>query len=149
MSYAEHIKATLRPLHIYELDVGLGCNELEAEGAALDEIFDSLISCESDMLPQTASETGLARLEELLPFKPAAGSLTERRSAVAALLTPNGGCSIKALNQSLAGCGAAATVEEGEEPEQVIVSIAAETGLEELKSRIEQIIPCHLEIVYE
>lgn len=149
MSYAEHIKATLRPLHIYELDVGLGSDELEAEGTALDEVFDSLVSCESDMLPQTASEAGLSRLEELLPFKPAAGSLTERRNAVAALMSLNGECSVEALNRSLAGCGAAATVKEGEEPEQVIVSIAAETGLEELKSRIEQIIPCHLEIVYE
>lgn len=149
MSYEEHLKATLRPLHIYELDSDIGSCELEAEGATLDAIFERLISCESDMLPQTAGEEGLARLEELLPFRPAAGSLEERRKAVAALMSINGECSLSALNRSLSGCGAEASVEEGDATEEVIVSISATEGLNELKERIEQIIPCHLEIVYQ
>lgn len=148
MGYAEYLKSTLRPLHIYDLDNGAGADELAAEGAALDDIFDCLNDAESNMLPQTADAAGLERLEELLPFAPVCSSLAERRAAVAALMFADGGCTLDAINRCLAGCGVEAVASETATPQKICVSIGQTDKLDEVKKRVEQIIPCHLEIEY-
>ena len=151
--YGEFLKKLLRPMRIYEVDTGIGAAELEALGQGLDGVYSALEDTEREAVVTTARETGLEKYEALLPYRPAAPSLAERRAAIAALLTISGeSFTEKALNAALSGCGITATVEETDAPMTVRIrfpgTMGVPEGIEELKERIEMLLPCHLAVDY-
>ena len=153
MDYAYELKNLLRPLGIYDLDSGAGASELECIGGELDRIFSMLETAEQNANPLTAAVSGLQPWEALLPFAPASLTANDRRQAIAALLRIDG-CSFTpdGLNRTIAGCGIRAVVRETAVPMTVEVSFPENRGVpegfEELKVRLEQILPCHLEVEY-
>lgn len=154
MGYCEHLKKTLQPLQIYELDTGIGATELEVEGAAMDGIEAILSDTLRNMLPATADESGFEFWKKLFPFLPASGSLEDRREALVTLL--NIGqceCSDQGLNFVLGACGLPANVSETSTKELLKVTILddelSDSELQKVKDCVEAILPCHLEISYE
>ena len=154
MDYAKELRELLRPLGLYQVDAGISGAELGSIGAELDMVWAALERAEQDANPLTATEDGLARWEALLPFVPASRSAAERRRAVAALLRIDGaGFTAAAINGTLAGCGIPAAVRESGAAQTVEVVFPGTRGVPEgfepgLRQRIEQILPCHLEIRY-
>ena len=153
MNYAEELRELLRPLKLYDVDGGLGGAELSAEGAALGGVYASLLETETEFSPATASGYGLDRWEALLPFIPAYRTAADRRRAISALLRIDGASfTPDAINDTIAGCGIRAVVTEAETPMTVTVSFPYNRGepddLEDLRVRIEQILPCHLNVEY-
>lgn len=151
MGYVEYLKDVLRPLHIYDLDSGTGADEITVLGTALNSVYSELETTLREMIPLTAQSYGLDRYESMLPYIPACERAEDRGQAIAALSSVSG-FSIDAINQSVRGCGIEATVKEYG-TETVIVSFKNENlSAEEsakIEERIEQIIPCHLAIIYE
>ena len=153
MDYAEELRTLLRPLGIYDVDSGIGGAELTAVGDALTDLWSQLETAEREALPVTAENTGLAAWESLLPFTPNWLTLADRRRAVSALLRIDGmSFTSTALNATIAGCGIRALVEEADTPMTVTVSFPYNRGepddFQHLRWRIEQILPCHLDVVY-
>ena len=154
MSYGEYLKNTLRPLGIYELDTGIGAAELEIEGAAFDEIDGVLSDTLRNMLPLTADENGIERWSALLPYKPRGADLDAQRGSLMELIrSRENECSDQALNHVLENCCILAEVSETNVSETVkvtIYEIHLEDGEDErIKKQIEDILPCHLDIVYD
>ena len=151
MSYIEYLKDVLRPLHIYDLDNGYGADEIFVLGTALDDIFDALETTLREMSPLTAEGLGLESYKNILPDENMFESIEDRRAAIAALSTVSG-FSLADLNSNLSRSGINATVSEYGQ-ETVCVSISAEGHsddyVEAIKQCIEQLVPCHLSIVYE
>ena len=153
MGYAGHMKELLRPLGIYRLDGGYSGSELDVEGAELDAFSASADSALDEMLLATAEGDGLAAWEELFPYRPLRTDTEGRRAAVAALMRIDGSSfTPEALNGTLAGSGFSAVAEEGAEPMTVIVRFTDVRGkppeFDELHRRIEDILPCHLNVEY-
>ena len=153
MDYAEELRGLLRPLGIYDVESGIGGAELGAIGRELTAVWDALETAEREATPLTAEDSGLAAWEALFPFVPRWQTTEDRRRAIAALLRIDGtGFTPAQLNAALAGCGIRAHVEESEEPMTVLVSFPDCRGepedFELLRWRIEQILPCHLDMVY-
>lgn len=152
MGYYEHLKELLSPLGLYKLDSGAGMAELRAVGAALDGVYDALEELEREALPTRAAGYGLEAYEELMPFAPLAADSSGRGEALAALMRIDGmGFTPGALRSSIAGCGIGAEISESG-PETLLVTIVNTRGVPEdfslVKERIEQILPCHLEVEY-
>ena len=153
MGYFEHLKDLLRPLRLYDLDSGAGRAELKAIGNALDRAYESLENLEKEAIPVSASHYGLESYEKLMPFVPAYSLVSERRAAICALMRIDGmGFTLKALNSTAAGCGIGVLIEESDKPMTVRVNIINTRGVPEdfsaLQERIEQILPCHLDVEY-
>lgn len=153
MGYADYLKDLLRPLRLYELDSGDGCAELEAEGEQLDGVCAHLDAALREGMLALAQDTGLGAYEEILPFVPSYLTAQDRRRAIGALLRIDmRSFTVKALNDTIAGCGIRAVVEEAEAKQTVRVSFpynrGVPEGIEQLQSRIEQILPCHLGVEY-
>lgn len=153
MGYAEYLKNLLRPMRLYELEEGDGCAELEGEGAQLDGICSCLDRTLREGVTATAEAEGLSAYEEILPFVPSYITAEDRLRAIAALLRIDmQSFTIAALNDTIAGCGIRARVEEADEPQTVIVSFPYNRGMpddfEPLMERIERILPCHLGVEY-
>lgn len=151
--YSDHIKQLLEPLGVYDLAIGAGAAEIDVIGEQLDAVFDrmEIMACEA-VIP-TAGGFGLTSYEELLPYRPAYLTLDDRRRALLALLRIREGCFTKKLLQdTISGCGIAATIEEGAEALTAVISFPQNRGIpdgfELLKSRIENIVPCHLSVSY-
>lgn len=143
----------LQPLGLYDLEYGAGAEELRVVGAMLDEIAAMLEEAEAEASVLSASGEGLAAFERLLPYVPACTALEDRRASLAALLRIDGrSFTLDALRATLSGCGIAASVGEGDISNCVEVSFPGTMGepeqFEELCARIEQILPCHLEVRY-
>ena len=91
--------------------------------------------------------------EKILPYIPAYANTDDRRRAILALARIDE-CSFteKALNDALAGCGINAAVKEVEGERRVIVWFPENRGIPDnigaLKPRIEEVLPCHIEIIY-
>ena len=155
MGYATYLKELLRPLRLYELDSGDGAVELECEGEQLDTIFTALETAQRESIVASAEDTGLSAYEEILPFVPAYVTDKDRRRAIEALLRIDSrSFTLKAINDTAAGCGIRALVEEEKNtPLTVRVSFPYNRGVPEdfepLQKRIEEILPCHLGVVYE
>lgn len=152
-SYYEYLKKLLSPLGLYDLEAGYGAQELKLIGSRLDEVFKSLEENQREGLVTTAEDFSLDEYEALLPYRPAASNTEYRRDAIAALLRIDGrSFTVAALNDTIRGCGVKATVRESPVPQTVQVCFPEIIGLpdnfESLSSRIEQILPCHLEIIY-
>ncbi|MCD7903288.1 MAG: DUF2313 domain-containing protein [Oscillospiraceae bacterium] len=153
MDYAKELRELLRPLGIYDVDGGVSSAELSAIGAQMTAIWEALTDAEAEMQPLTACGSGLASWEALLPFVPAFVTTEGRRQAIAALLRiDSASFTVAAINDTIAGCGIPAVVEEAETAMTVYVSFPGQRGepdrLEALQARIAQIIPCHLAIEY-
>lgn len=151
MSYTEYLKDVLRPLHIYDLDNGYGADELYVLGTALDAVFDSLEETLREMSPLAAEDYGLECYKNILPDENMFENAEDRRAAIAVLSTVSG-LSLAELNGNLSRCGINASVSESG-TETVCVSISAEGRSDDyvdaVKQCIEQLLPCHLNIVYE
>lgn len=153
MRYTDYLKELLRPLRLYVLDTGYGAEELKQEGRGLDQCYDALSQLEIEAFLNTASEYGLLAYETLLPYRPTSETLEDRRNAIIALLRINDSSfTIDALNDTLKGCGIQAIVREGSAAMTVEIFFPGVQGIpdhiEEIKKRIEQILPCHLGVIY-
>ena len=153
MDYAEELRELLRPLGIYDVDSGISGAELGAVGGELTDIWTALEAAECEALPVTAESAGLSAWEALLPFVPHWLTTADRRRAISALLQIDGASfTAAALNKTVAGCGIRAVVEETNVPMTVQVSFPYNRGVpddfDELRWRIEQILPCHLNVTY-
>ena len=153
MAYYEYLRGILEPLGIYDLDSGVGGAELRALGAELDEILEMFEHFGREILPLTAEDFGMEGLEELFPYRPSFISLDDRRRAITALLRIRNGCfSVDALCDTLSGCGIDARVAESGLPMTVDVFFPSNRGvpegIENIKQRIERILPCHLAVRY-
>lgn len=153
MGYANYLKDLLRPLRLYELDRGPGAAELNAIGSEMDELAAALDSAMAEALPPTATESGLAAYESILPYRPCWPTLDDRRRAVSALLGIDGSSfTLAAVNATLHGCGIRAEAEETGSPSLLRVAFPGNRGMPpdfaELCARIEAILPCHLDVVY-
>ena len=154
MGYATYLKELLRPLRLYELDSGDGAAELECEGEQLDAVFEALQTAQRESIVASAEDTGLSAYEKILPFVPAYVTDRDRRRAIEALLRIDSrSFTPAAINDAITGCGIRALVEETDTPQTVRVSFPYNRGvpedLAELRKRIEEILPCHLGVVYE
>ncbi len=153
MGYAEYLKDLLRPLRLYELDSGAGCAELDSAGAALDGVYAGLERVLDEGIVASARDAGLGAYEEILPFVPSYVTAEDRRRAVEALLRIDmRSFTCDDLNGTISGCGIRAQVEETGTAQTVRVSFpfnrGVPEGFDELRSRIEQILPCHLGVEY-
>ncbi|MDR0951461.1 MAG: YmfQ family protein [Oscillospiraceae bacterium] len=153
MAYFEYLKELLAPTGLYELELGVGAAELMALGQQLDLIFESLEEFNLEKLPTTAQGYGLASIEQLLPSVPLYDTPEDRRRALAAMLRIRGGYfSLQALRDTLIGCGVDTIVNESETPMSVEVSFPGTRGvpdeIEGLRQKVEQILPCHLAVIY-
>lgn len=153
MGQAEYLKRLLAPLRVYALETGFGAAELEVLGEALDKAEAAGELLERELSPATAENWGLDRWEALLPYRPAAESAADRRAAILALLAiRRDAYTPAALSAAVSGCGLQAQVQEGADKKTVQVSFPGVRGIPEniaaLKTRIEAILPCHLEIEY-
>lgn len=154
MSRAEELVALLRPLGVYSFQEGsFSLGELEALGAALDELARRQEQQQRESLVMTAEGEGLARMEALFRTGGRAGTTEGRRAAIAGFLRIGGDSFTgEALNRCLCACGADCRVEETGEVNRVRVSFPAVMGVpegfERMRGIIEDILPCQLEIQY-
>ena len=153
MGYADYLKDLLRPLRLYELDSGAGGAELECEGAALDAVCAELERVLGEGIVASARDAGLSAYEGILPFVPSYVTAEDRRRAVEALLRIDmRSFTCADLNGTISGCGIRAHVEETGTSQTVLVSFpfnrGVPDGFDELRRRIEQILPCHLGVEY-
>ena len=153
MGYYEYLCGLLEPLGIYDLDYGAGGAELRALGLEFDRIFETLEHFGREILPVTAENFGLERLEELFPYRPSYITPDDRRRSIMALLRiRNGYFTVDALCDTLSGCGIDAQVAESGLPMTVDVFFPSNRGvpegIERIKQKIEQILPCHLAVRY-
>ncbi|MDO4749584.1 MAG: DUF2313 domain-containing protein [Eubacteriales bacterium] len=153
MNYADFLRDLLAPLRLYDLSAGIGAAELDAAGGAMDEMFRELLRQEQEACPAAALDYGLTRYEELLPYTPAYLTLDDRRRALIALLRIDD-CSFTPadLQNTIAGCGLSAVIRETGTHFTVEVSFPLNRGIPEnfprIRERIEQILPCHLDVQY-
>ena len=153
MAYAQFLKEKFLPLGVYELAAGISAAEIFAVGAELDRVSAEIFETEREMLLATALDFGFRAYEEILPYAPSHLTAEGRRQAICSLLRIDGASfTPRALNDAISGCGIYAEVMEAPEPQTVFVSFPENRGVPEnfelLKAKIEQILPCHLEIFY-
>ena len=152
MSCAENLKNLLRPLGVYDLEGTVNAASLEAKGAALDavaEIFEEL-ERESDLT--RAESWGLERWRQLFGLLPAADEAGQLRESIRALLRIGADhATLKAIRDTLSGCGLRVNVEESATG-TVAVSFPGVAGIpdhfEALKVNIEEILPAHVGVEY-
>ena len=153
MSYAEQMRALLRPLGIYRLEGGFSGAELEVIGGQLDRLAAEADRAERESFLATAEEEGIAQWEALFPYRPLRTGTEDRRAAVAALLRIDGrSFTPQALRDTVLGSGFSAGLEEGPEGMTVTVTFPQVRGepeyFGEVSRRIGEILPCHLNIRY-
>ena len=152
MRHAEHLRAFLKPLGVYDLNAPVNGSSLEAQGAALDELEGWLEELERECSLIAAEDWGLEKWCALLGIRPAAREAEQLRSSVQALLRiGTGPCTLHSVNETLEGCGipaAAAVTGTG----TVEVSFPGTPGMpgdfEVLRRNIEEILPAHVEVTY-
>lgn len=153
MGCCDDLKALLAPLGLYDLSPGARNEaELFALGAALDGVDAALTAAEREALVPTATAEGLARWEAALPWRPAAGTLAERRAAISALLCVDGdSLTLEAVNRAIQGCGIRARVQETGIG-TVEVWFPGQKGVpprfERIRRILLDILPCHLAVTF-
>lgn len=153
MGYYEYLKDILSPLRLYDLDSGVGASELMAAGSALDGAFGQVELLEREAMFSTAESFGLEAYEDILPPRPMYSAIADRRMAVAAFVQVDSrSFTTEALNNTLSGCGISAVVSESGEHYTVTVRFPGVRGVpfgfDELKKSIEEVLPCHLGVLY-
>lgn len=153
MSHKQQLWDLLEPLGPYRSQGIYTSGELSAAGEALDAVEAALNDLEREAMLDTAEGEGLEELEALLVHRPVADTPSARRSALSALLRIGGDSfTLDAINDNLRGCGLNAQVSETAEPGVVEVRFPDVPGIPEgfdrLRTIIEEILPCHLEVKY-
>ena len=153
MSHASYLRELLRPLGVYDLSAPFNGGELDAQGAALDECMEYLEEIHRESSLVTAESWGLESIARLLKRRPVAEQPRALGDALAALLRIGGDSfTLKAINDTISGCGVPALVKELGVGQVAVFfpGIAGEPpGFQELKVIIEDILPAHLEITYK
>ena len=152
MRAAEDMKNLLAPLGVYQREGIFQNGELEAAGAALDQVEERLDEIQRESCPLTAESWGLERLAALFLNRPAADNPGDLGEAIAALLRIGGDSfTLEAINDTLKGCGLPARAEE-EEVGRVWVSFPGVPGrpadFPALKAIVEDILPAHVDVIY-
>lgn len=152
MSYADYLRELLRPLGVYDLNGALNGGELDAEGLALDEVETQLEEILREIDLTAAESWGLERYAGLFARRPVAETREDMAAALAALLRIGGDSfTLAAINDTIAGCGVAAKVEETGVG-TVAVSfpgVAGQpAGFAGIQKILEDILPPHLGIDY-
>ena len=153
MSHAQYLRDLLRPLGVYNLEAPFNGGELDVQGAALDGAMDWLEEVQRESSLATAEDWGLENTAQLFVRRPVADQPKKLAAALAALLRIGGDSfTLEAINDTIAGCGVHALVEENGVPNEVVVSFPNVPGIpkefEEIKEIIEDILPAHLLITY-
>ncbi|NCB73443.1 MAG: DUF2313 domain-containing protein [Clostridia bacterium] len=153
LGYTDYLKQMLLPLGIYDLEEGIGAEEIRVIGKQFDELFDTLEELSREAVTEQAESYGLKNYEALLPYMPAYITAQDERNAVLALLRIRGGCFTRELlEKTLSGCGISASIAESGIAMTVAVGFPKNRGIPEgfdkLKKRIEEIVPCHLAVEY-
>lgn len=153
MSHKDRLWDLLKPLGPYQSQGVYTAGELSAAGEALDAVETALNTLEREAMLDTAQGEGLEELEALLVHRPVADTAADRRAALSALLRIGGDSfTLAAINDNLRGCGLNAQVSETAEPGVVEVRFpdvpGIPEGLDRLRTIIEEILPCHLEVNY-
>lgn len=153
MGCCDDLKALLAPLGLYDLSAGTRNEaELFALGGALDGVDAALETAEREALVPTAIGEGLTLREALLPWRPAAETLAERRAAIRALLCIDGdSLTLAAVNRAIQGCGIRARVQETGVG-TVEVWFPGQKGVpaqfERIRRILLDILPCHLAVSF-
>lgn len=152
MTYAEQLRALLRPLGVYDLNAPINGSSLEAKGAALDKVHQWLEELERETDLTCAQDWGLTDWKSLFSIVPASAGVEELRNSIQALLRIGAGaCTLSAVQDTLSGCGIPTTVEEAGAG-MVRVSFPGTAGEPEnfarLRENIEAILPAHVGIDY-
>ena len=151
MGCCDDLKALLAPLGLYDLSAGTRNEaELFALGGALDGVDAALETAEREALVSTAVGEGLTLREALLPWRPAAETLAERRAAIRALHGIDGdSLTLAAVNRAIQGCGIRARVQETGVG-TVEVWFPGQKGVparfERIRRILLDILPCHLAV---
>ncbi len=153
MSHADRLWELILPLGPYSRQGVYTAGELAGEGSALDGVLESLEELEREAMLDTAGGWGLESLEGLLAHRPVAEDPADRRAALSALLRIGGDSfTVAALNDNLKGCGLNAVVSETGETGVVEVRFpdvpGIPDGFQQLRTIIEEILPCHLQVNY-
>ena len=153
MKHAQCLRDLLRPLCVYDLEAPFNGGELDVQGEQLDKIMAWLEEIQKESSLTTAESWGLENIARLFIRRPVATQPRKLAAALAALLRIGGDSfTLKAINDTIAGCGVPAVVKElGQQ--RVSVSFPGVAGepknFEELKKIIEDILPAHLGIEYD
>lgn len=154
MGYANELVRLLLPLGVYSFAEGsFSLGELEALGAALDEMDAKAQHAQRESIVLTAEDEGLEKMESLFRHRSIAQSTAARRAAIAGFLQIGGdGFTLLALNRCIRACGVACCVDETQQVNRVRVRfpgvMGVPDGFAQMKIIIEDILPCHLDIWY-
>ena len=153
MAYAEFIRDLLRPLFVYDLDIGAGAAEIEALGDVFDGADTVSQSLHRESNPLTAEDYGIKKYEELFPFGSVYDDAESRRRAIEGLIRiDDGSFTLSDMNATIAGCGIEAVIGETETQYVVSVSFPGRHGVPEnidgIKERIGKILPAHIRADY-
>ncbi len=155
MSHGQNLRDLLEPLGVYRWEGTFQWGELQSQGAALDGVEAELESIQREMNLATAQAEGLDGVLALLGLEREEGALAEDLRQTAAALLRIGGDSftLAAMNDTIRGCGLPARVEETGDPLKVKVvfpeSAGIPAGFSAVQDRIEEILPCHLQVEYQ
>ena len=153
MSNGQNMKELLRPLGVYRLEQSFLGAELESIGALLDQVEQELDAVQREMTLVTAEGAGLEKIGQLLSRKPVTEDTQRMREGLAALLrVGDDGFTLRAINDTLSGCGLTVAVSEAELPGRVEVRFpevpGIPDGIKEMQRIIEDILPAHVGILY-
>ena len=154
MGYAEYLRALLHPLRVYDLrPERFSGAEIEAIGAAMDDLAAERNYQREQALIPTATEEGLARWEQLMHYAPAAATEEDRRKALAALMGISwDGFTPAALSAAVLGCGVKCTITETGCCAPLELRFPETYGRPQPWSRakwiLETLLPAHLELIY-
>ena len=153
MKHAECLRDLLRPLGVYNLNAPFNGGELDVQGEQLDKLMAWLEEVQRESSLATAEDWGVESVAKLFLRRPVATQPRKLAAALAALLRISGDSfTLKAINDTITGCGVPAVVKEIG-TQTVSVSFPGVAGepenFQELKKIIEDILPAHLGIEYD
>ena len=152
MSYADHLRALLAPLGVYDLKAPINGAALDIKGAALDEAAQLLEEMERECDLTTAESWGLEAWKSLFDLLPAASDAEGlRRSMQALLRIGTHSATLATIRDTLSGCGLSVTVQElgvGRVGLSFPGVMGAPEQFDRLKYNIEQILPAHVGVEY-
>ncbi len=153
MSSAEDLKQLLRPLGVYRLENSFFGAELDSVGSALDALEQTIEDIQQEMLPDTARGEGLERLAALFRRRPAAEQPEQMAAALAALLRiADDSFTLRAINDTVSGCGVNAVVEETG-INRVSVWFPSVRGIpaafDRIQEIVEDVLPAHVGVEYQ
>lgn len=153
MSNASCLKDLLRPLGVYKLEDSFLGAELDSLGKALDELQEQLELVQREMCLTTAQGEGVERMAALFARRPVTQDAGQLALSLAALSRIGADSfTLKAVNDTIAGCGLNAVVSEGDGPGVVAVRFPQVAGIpegfESMRAIIEDILPAHLLVQY-